>query len=44
MMGYEVCFGNVELEEPNIAYSVLKSVKKVSLTELIATSIAYSRE
>jgi hypothetical protein len=30
MMAMEVCFGDVDEEEPNIAYSILSSVMKVS--------------
>lgn len=32
-MAMEVCFGDVDEEEPNIAYSILSSIMKVSLSK-----------
>lgn len=31
MMAMEVCFGDVDEEEPNLAYSILKSIMKTSM-------------
>ena len=30
----EICFGDVQNEEENIAYSTLKAIKKVSITTI----------